>query len=126
MDELINSARDSLGGYCYNECNSYCCKKGTLNVKKSDVDRCQVLKEHFIKIGLNESNKFSLVLPCPALQNNLCSTYETRPQICRDFPIFVDHERKIITFSNKCPAVLENKFYPFIRQINALGYKVED
>jgi Fe-S-cluster containining protein len=93
-----------------------------LNVKKKDVDRCDILRKHFVFVT---EDKFSLVMPCPALFNNLCSTYETRPKICRDFPIFVDHDNKIITFSNKCPAVMNNKFYPLYQLIVEKGYEIK-
>ena len=35
---IANKARKEIGKYCYEECKAYCCRKGYLILKPSQVD----------------------------------------------------------------------------------------
>jgi Fe-S-cluster containining protein len=64
---------------------------------------------------------------CPALVNKKCSIYEhpLKPQVCRDFPIFIEEEEKIFTFHDKfCPATTRlYNLAPLALEAMSLGYK---
>jgi Fe-S-cluster containining protein len=135
IDANIQIARNRLGSYCMNECKAYCCRKGHLPLKESEIetvthqDKTSLLKQGVLK--KNENETYSLYMgdyttPCPSLNTKAftCSIHsnEKRPKICNDFPIFRHHD--MIFISHRCLAVQEQFFYPEIHEWKILGYRV--
>lgn len=127
-------ARKSISSYCYSECKSYCCRKGYLILSKSQVNtvtqgKARKLEEKGLLNNLKDG-KYSMYMgdysyPCQSLGNDFkCTIHKKRlrPKACRDFPIFVDGNRVMLSY--RCPAVKEGKFYPFIRKWKLESYSV--
>ncbi|MBD3318488.1 hypothetical protein GF342_01110 [Candidatus Woesearchaeota archaeon] len=118
---IAQAARKSLSLFCSEECRAYCCRRGYLVVPKQQalVLLSLVKDENRVK-HLPDSVSFKLKGDCPALVNFSCSVYDLRPQVCRDFPLFL-HGTTVMV-SGYCTAVAQGKLYPFIAQILRLGY----
>ena len=117
-ENIAERARASLSYYCMYECKAMCCRKGyiTLSIKEA-INILGSLPKSVIKeitIDLSEG--------CPKLKDNKCTIYKERPQICRDYPVFVKHSA--VHLSEKCPAVRENKLYPFEHEFIQKGLRV--
>lgn len=132
-ETIARKARKSISRFCIEECRSYCCRKGYLVLTKKETElitQNQINK--YEKQGalkkLNE-NAYSLCLSklengCPRLENFKCTIHQrkNRPAACKEFPLFI--QGKKITLSQRCPAVRNNLFYPYIHQLIKIGYKV--
>ena len=107
IQELVSQARNSIGEYCMNECNAYCCRKGYLVLSEKELDllvgekRVELVSKGDIKE--QEDGSFSLHLgnhlgACPRLDGAQCSIHKhpSRPKTCEKFPIFLDEEKKEI------------------------------
>ena len=133
-EKIANKARNSISNFCINDCKSYCCRKGYLILKKDEVPVVtQNKQEELTKKGLLKKikDKFSLYLgnysqPCPSLKEFKCSIYKNpkRPKVCHDFPIFLKEDK--VYLSPRCLAVKQNLFYPFLKKLTLLGYKIEE
>ena len=132
-EHIARKARRSISRYCYEECKSYCCRKGYLPVKKNEVDAVtQGRKEELMRKGVLKKikdEKYSLYMgdydaPCPSLFDYKCLIHKkkNRPDACKQFPLFI--EGCLIKLSPRCPAVKEGLFYPYVSQLLRLGYKV--
>ena len=127
--DIAEEARNSLGKYCMEECKAFCCRKGFLPLKESEVDIITLGKrEELLSKGVLKKNgdKYSLDMRkgCSAIKDNKCQVYDKRPKICRDFPLFI--EGKIIMASPGCPAVREGKLYPYIKRLLMEGFKLSE
>jgi len=123
MDPLriADRARDSISDYCINSCKAYCCRKGYLVLTKKEAKLiAKDLDSDCLK--KNGEDKYSLKLPCPALEDFKCRIYKSknRPTVCREFPLFL--EGKTIRVSNRCPACREGMLYPYVKELIASGY----
>ena len=134
IDTILRDARKSVSRFCYEECGSYCCRKGYLVVSKIQADLIsgnrfiEFQSKHIIKVLGNQTYSFYIGNPefsCPSLKENKCMvhTKKNRPQACKEFPIFLVNN--IVRFSSRCPAVVLNKFYPYIKKIMKLGYIID-
>lgn len=134
-ERIIAKARKSIGLFCKEECCAYCCRKGYLVLKKSQIDLVTNGKKKELEekdlIMKKSQGAFSLFMgnkdyPCPSLLNDFsCSIHskKNRPQACKDFPLFV--KGKSLMLSPRCLAVRQGKLYPYIKKLLALGYKIE-
>ena len=141
VEKIAEEARNSISDICINECKAYCCRKGFLVLKEDEVDvvtqgKTKELEQKFVLKRL-EDGKYSLNLSgvkgdedstCPSLKDNMCMIHKSkkRPKTCGDFPIFIDHEKKIVRLSPRCLAVKKDMFYPQVTQWMKLGYKIEE
>jgi Fe-S-cluster containining protein len=136
VQEIAKEARESISKYCIEECKAYCCRKGHLILNEEELklltgDKQEELENKgFIKI--QENNMFALKLgnhlgSCPKLNGSICEihTNPKRPATCKNFPIFIDEEKKEIKLASRCFAVKENKLYPYIHQFLELGFKIK-
>lgn len=133
IKKIANEARTSISEYCMDECKSYCCRKGYLSLKPSQValvtqNRAKELEDK--QLLIQSGDEFVLFIgdkevSCPSLKDGKCMIHKdkNRPQMCADFPLFITD--KNVRLSGRCPAVRECKFYPFLRRITALGYKYQ-
>ncbi len=134
INKLADRARKSISSYCFKECKAYCCRKSYLIINNKQADL--VTQKHRAKLEQNKilikisQDKYSLYIgnygfPCPSLTKDFkCSIHNKRdrPDTCKQFPIFI--EKDTIKLSHRCPAVREDKFYPFIHRWKIAGYKV--
>ncbi|MBT3985116.1 hypothetical protein HOD38_00415 [archaeon] len=124
-EQIATKARKSISKFCFEECSAYCCRKGYIILSKEELDLIKG-KEEVVVENIKEG-KFTLFLgaTCPALKPDFkCKIHKNalRPQTCKDFPIFIKGEK--IGLSGRCLAVKQDKFFPFIKQWNKLGYQV--
>ncbi len=147
VQQLATEARNSISSYCMNECHAYCCRKGYLILSEEELNlltgdkRTELENKEFIK--KQEDGMFSFNLgnhlgSCPQLDGSKCSIHKhpKRPLTCEKFPVFVNEDTKNGTstkngaskkearFSSRCPAVRENKLYPYVHEFLKLGFKI--
>jgi len=133
-EKIAEEARASISTFCGEECHAYCCRKGYLVLTKEQVPivtqgrKAQMIKDETL-MELDDG-RFSMYMgkydhPCPSLDIKTfrCTIYPNRPKTCMDFPLFL--QDKGIRLSPRCLAVKEGKFYPYVSQLLALGYKLE-
>lgn len=122
---FLDDARLSIGDFCMNECNAYCCKKATLPLTKEEAYTLKPLipKNKIIK---DDTYHLDLLDGCPFLKESMCTIHkeQIKPQICTTYPIFETENQ--IKFSTACPAVQQNKFYGIIKQLLQSGYTLEN
>jgi Fe-S-cluster containining protein len=84
--------------YDFSDCSicALCCKNEVLTLKEPDINRISkklgMDKKSFLKQYSHyneETNETVMNMPCPFLKNNRCELYSIRPEMCRNFPIFV-------------------------------------
>ncbi len=134
IEDIANKARNSIGTFCSEECQAYCCRKGYLVMKPDQVNvvthgNNKVLETEGLLKELPTGN-FSLHMSkreqgCTSLDNNnKCNIYNNtkRPKTCHDFPIFI--RKKQIFFSPRCLAVKQRKFYIYEKEFLNLGYTI--
>jgi len=126
-ESIAEKARKSIGKFCFEECGSYCCRKGYLVLNNDELELILKKKKREELIKILEDGRVSLYLGknCPALGNNLRCKIHTnplRPSACKQFLIFIRDNK--IMLSGRCLAVKQGKLYPFISQWIALGYKI--
>jgi Fe-S-cluster containining protein len=134
-EQIAAKARNSISEFCMNECEAYCCRKGyiiineyQLNLIATKEKKELLLKEEKIK-ELFVSGKFLVDFSnslggCPALDGTKCTIHKNpnRPNACKEFPIFIYGNQ--IKISPKCPAHQNNKFYPYIKEFEKLGFEL--
>ena len=136
-EKIADKARKSLGKYCMEECKAFCCRNGYLVFDKESVEVIsQGKRKELEEKGLLKklkNGKYSLFLgnfdvPCPSLdiKDYTCNIHKSkkRPKACQNFPLFI--EGKTIKLSPRCPAIRENKLYPFIKKLIMKGYKLKE
>lgn len=121
----INAARNSIGEFCMNECNGYCCKKGVISITKKEAVFIREKLPNTINLFNNQAWFFRVEGGCEFLDGPKCTIHKNplRPSVCMEFPIFELGNK--ITFSKGCPAVQQEKFYPYIQILLKNGYKFE-
>ncbi|MBT7902762.1 hypothetical protein HN587_02790 [Candidatus Woesearchaeota archaeon] len=133
INKIANSARDSIGVFCFTECGAYCCRKGALSFGDKSVDLVTdnnsekfIRSEELKEIGPNEYLFDLSVNGCPRLDDNKCSAHKSnlRPDCCKDFPIFIDHKNKKVRLSPRCLAVKKMLLYSFEKEVISLGYSI--
>jgi Fe-S-cluster containining protein len=134
-EKLAAKARNSISNYCITECKAYCCRKGYLVLTSKQADLIMDSKNTkdrkcLKKTGKKSNSKIALNLgynnqDCPSLKNYKCIIHNNkcRPTACKEFPIFI-WGKKRIRLSNRCPAVREDLFYPYIAKFKLMGYSI--
>jgi hypothetical protein len=134
-EKLAITARESISSYCYTECKAYCCRRGYLLLKAEELQLIKGMTKknpRMIPVYTKlDKHAFALNLGgklngCPNLTDYKCTIHKNplRPKTCKDFPLFI-RANKTIMITNACPAVFENKFYPFLAEFKKMGYKLE-
>src|SRR3989339_1278104 len=126
INSLANEARRSLSKYCMEECKSYCCRKGYIILKPTELDlvigekKDKLMEEESLR-ELSFSGKFSFNLSnsfgsCTQLKDEKCLIHQNvnRPSVCKEFPIFITG--KIIRISPRCYGHKAGLLYPFIKK----------
>ncbi len=138
-EKLAMKARDSLSSYCYLECSAYCCRRGYLLLSASEVKLMQNTnikdlkiipvktkferKKYIFNLGLKRNG--CKQNGCPNLLDYKCTIHKNplRPKACKEFPLFI-WKNKTILVTDECPAVKENKLYPFLAEFKMRGYTI--
>lgn len=133
-EELALNARKSLSNYCYSECMAYCCRRGYLLLSVEEVGLMRNTRIEDLKImpirSKNDPKRYifnlgSKGLGCPNLSQYKCviHTNPARPKACREYPLFI-WKHNTIVITDECPAVKENRLYPFLAEFKQMGYKL--
>jgi len=125
-EEVAKKARKSISSYCYDDCKAYCCRKGylTMNLKEACLVTNNFTNQNTTKIIPNGRFSLDLNKTCPRLVEHMCTIHKkrNRPSACKEFPIFITGNTVLI--SSRCPAVKENKLYPYIKQWKKMGCNI--
>jgi Fe-S-cluster containining protein len=131
-ENILKKAKKSISSFCIEECRSYCCRKGYLVLTKNELDLITGNDSQKRKdlISALDDGRFSLFIgnslyPCPALLPDFrCRIHKNRnrPRACREFPAFLKGDT--VYFSNRCLAVRQGLFYPYIYRLRSMGLKI--
>lgn len=120
-EKILEAARASLSEFCSEECMAFCCRRGYLAITSEQAKPLlKLVKDPADAKTVLERTSISLKKGCPALVDNKCSIYSERPQVCRDYPIFV--KGKELRVSSYCTAVMDGKLYPYIAMLLKRGF----
>jgi Fe-S-cluster containining protein len=131
--DLAIDARRAISNYCYTECLAYCCRRGYLLLSEKEVSLMKDTDIKTLKTMPKDSETddtryiFNIGLKpqgCPNLVKYKCTIHKNpdRPKACKEYPIFLFEDSVIVT--DECPAVKENKLYPFLARFKKMGYKI--
>lgn len=122
---IADNARNSISSYCFNECKSYCCRKGFLVLSLSQVKLLTNGKEDGLKKISEDSYSLDLSSNggCPSLKEDKCVIHKNndRPSACKEFPLFI-WEDGSVKVSQRCPAVKDGLLYPYLAELKSKGY----
>jgi len=85
-------------------CN-LCCIDGTLHLDEPDIKKIskylkispKSLVEHYTNYNL-KTGKIKINMPCSFLKKNRCIIYPVRPEVCRNYPIFVQNNEIVYVY----------------------------
>jgi len=134
---MINNAMSLVQESCIVKCNGLCCRSGVTDIKSEEVDlvcngRRKELEENGGLVRL-DSGDYRLILKnrqCPSLifekGKAYCKIHNNarKPLMCKDYPLFVDNEKKVVTIFTNCPVVLSGRLNLFLEKIKESGYEV--
>lgn len=132
ISRVTNNARRSIGSFCSKECKAYCCRKGHLvltlpEAKIVSAGKMEELIRNQILRKLDDA-RYTLLIEdgCPSLVDSMCSIHKSRrrPQTCKDFPIYLDMQRKQVYLSSRCLAVSMGKLYVYARTMRSIGFRI--
>jgi Fe-S-cluster containining protein len=137
-ETLAIKARNSIGKYCYSECNAFCCRKGLILMSAKEakllsgknhkkLEKLTVLTKidrgrYVLDLGETASG-------CPSLKESKCTVHKNpeRPTACKEFPLFIWKKKgkDIVHLSGRCPAVNAGLFYPSLWKFKLMGYEID-
>jgi len=102
LQELINIT------ICdFSDCSlcNLCCIDGVLYLDESDIKkiskylkiRPKSLVEHYTNYNL-KTGQIKINMPCSFLKKNKCIIYPVRPEVCRNYPVFVQNSDIIYVY----------------------------
>lgn len=130
-ERVASEARRSISSFCYDECRSYCCRKGFLTVAEAELPiitqgRQAKLEREGRILTLSDGFSLNLEGGCPSLKEFRCTIHASpkRPKACREYPIWV--RGGIIFVSPRCLAVRQGLLYSYVRRLREAGYRIID
>jgi len=136
--QIIESAKNQISDFCINTCKAKCCRFGQLLIiTNEELDFIVGFKnvDAFLKNGIlkhSENNDLFFTydfkkFPCKHLNltKYMCNEHQNinRPQICKDYPIFVIR-KKFVIFSPACPAVEQGLLKECEIELEKIGMKI--
>lgn len=94
---------------CHNECGSAWCCRHWLSVNELTADVVKLARLRgltpYTLPGTDWRTSMIVLIPvtCNKLQDNLCSIYEKRPVLCRQFPMVEPRTSGLIILPDSCP-----------------------
>ena len=95
LQELINTAIHD-----FSDCSicNLCCIDGVLHLDEEDIKKIskylkinpKSLVEHYTTYNL-KTGEIKIDMPCSFLKKNRCIIYPVRPEVCRNYPVFVQN-----------------------------------
>jgi len=89
-------------------CN-LCCIEGVLRLEENDIKNIsKYLKIHPKSMVQRyttynrKTGEINITMPCSFLKKNQCIIYPVRPEVCRNYPIFVEHDTVYIYGVEAC------------------------
>lgn len=80
----------------------FCCTDEALDIKEPDANRIsrnlKIDKVTFYEKYTyynEETQHISMKMPCPFYRENRCSIYEIRPEMCRNYPVFITENFRV-------------------------------
>jgi Fe-S-cluster containining protein len=84
-----------------------CCKDEEVTLKEHDIIRIlknlELDKKSFLYQYTHynpETKERMMNIPCPFLKENRCTIYPIRPEICRNYPLFILKKDRLVIFSD--------------------------
>ena len=95
LQELINTTIHNFSNCSL--CN-LCCIDGVLHLNEADIKKIskhlkitpKSLVKQYTKYNL-KTGEIKINMPCSFLKNNQCIIYPVRPEVCRNYPVFVQN-----------------------------------
>ena len=86
-------------------CN-LCCIEGVLHLEENDIKKIskylninpKSLVEHYTKYNLT-TGEIKINMPCSFLKKNRCIIYPVRPEVCRNYPVFVENNDIVYVYA---------------------------
>mgnify|MGYP005842840133 CR=1 FL=1 len=126
LQNLINSTV-----YDFYDCSlcNLCCIDGVLYLDENDIKNIskflKISKKSFIEKYTKyniKTGEIKINMPCSFLKNNKCIIYPVRPEVCRNYPIFVQNNDIVYVYGIETCAIATHffevyadflsKFYP--------------
>jgi Fe-S-cluster containining protein len=109
LQDLINN---TIHGFSDCSLCNLCCIDGILHLDESDIKKIskhlkispKSLVEHYTNYNL-KTGEIKINMPCSFLKNNKCIIYQVRPEICRDYPVFVQNNDIVYVYGIETCAI---------------------
>lgn len=143
IDKIVETwKKDFLSDACLNRCDGRLCCGRNFDLTKSDArllfdlpegpikvpspDKFQGFKKAKGKDGVFSTNFRPEGGNCPKNKDGKCTIYDhpSKPKICSDFPMMVNHEKKELMFGCVCPFTSLEHAADIYSEAIKLGYKV--
>lgn len=118
VDAMVQRLNKKVAGQIDCKTCANCCKEVNPILKQEDIINLaaglnisqEKLKEQYLVETENEGEYKMNALPCPFLENNLCTVYNFRPNHCRSYPHldkknFVSRSMSVVNNTAICPIV---------------------
>jgi len=97
-------------------CN-ICCLDGVLHLDETDLKKIskylkislKTLIEQYADYNL-KTGKIRIIMPCSFLKNNKCIIYPVRPEVCRNYPVFVQNNDIVYVYGIETCAIATHFF----------------
>jgi len=102
LQELINNTI-----FDFSDCSlcNLCCVEGVLNLDEADIKRIskylkinpKSLVENYTNYDL-KTGEVKINMPCSFLEKDRCIIYPVRPEVCRNYPVFVQNNDTVYVY----------------------------
>lgn len=109
LQELINTTIHD-----FSDCSlcNICCLEGVLHLDEEDIKKIsrylKIKPESLVKSYTNynlKTGEIKIDMPCSFLKNNKCIIYPVRPEVCRNYPVFVQNNDIVYVYGIETCAV---------------------
>lgn len=140
IQDLANWRREVLPKYC-RQCRGRCCHFNLRGLSENQVrlifsisrdipeEYCELGRRRFQLSSKGYTTNFQRgESGCPQLRDGRCRIYNhlLKPRVCSDYPVFLDKEKKSLTFDDCCPAIQNADAVEMLKNALKEGYKMRD